>query len=112
MRAGDGTPARAAARHSSTSAHSDRGSAHTGLHARDNRGNTGRDIRDNRGNTARDVRDNRGNTGRDARDAHSVTNPGTVDRDLHPALTANPDRMLGSSQLNRRCGEMTQTKFK
>ena len=102
MRAGDGTPVRAAARHSSTSAHSDLGSVHarhnranTVQNARDNRGNTARNACDNRGNTARNACDNRGNTARDVRDTHSVTGTGTVDSDLHPALTASPDRMPG-----------------
>ena len=65
-------------------------------------------ARDNWANTVRDACGNRGNTDRNARDTHSVTDPGTVDSDLHPALT----ECLGSSQSNRRCGEMTQTKFK
>ena len=40
---------------------------------------------------------------------HGDTYPGTtVDSDLHPT----PTECLGSSQSNRRCGEMTQTKFK
>ena len=73
VRVGDGTPARAAARHSSTGAHGDHRSAHTGLHARDN--------------TARNACGNRGNTVRNARDTHSVTDPGTVD--------SQPDRMPG-----------------
>ena len=95
MRAEHGASTRPGARKADADAHGDRGSAHTGLHACDNRGNTVRDACDNRGNTDQHTGDNRGNTVRDARDAHSVTDPGTVDSDLHPALTANPDRMPG-----------------
>ena len=84
MWAGHGTPARAAARHSSTGAHTDDNPIHTGVDARDNRGNTDRDACDNRVHTVRDACDN-----------HSRTDPGTVDSDLHPALTASSDRMPG-----------------
>ncbi len=42
------------------------------------------------------------------RGTHGVTDPGTVDSDFYPAAT----ECLGSSQSNRRCWEMTQTKFK
>ena len=61
--------------------------AHDGVHAPDDRGHP-----------------DRGDDG-----THSVTDPGTVDNQpLQPTLT----ECLGSSQSNRRCGEMTQTKFK
>ena len=67
--------------------------AYAGLYADDNSIHTGVHACDNRGNTDRDACDNQGNIDRDVRDTHSVTDPGTVDSDLHPALTASPDRM-------------------
>ena len=61
-------------------------------------------AKDNRLHT----RDTRSHSDRSGDGTHGSTDQGTVDSDFHPA----PTECLGSSQSNRRCGEMTQTKFK
>ena len=77
----------------------------SGTHEANTRAHGGPDTNEDRPDTGVHARytHDRGDGG-----THGVTDPGTVDSDLHPTST----ECLGSSQPNRRCGEMTQTKFK
>ena len=79
----------------------DAGAAHSGLDADAGDPNT-------RVHAGIHAGDNPIHTGVHAQGDLGDPDPGTVDSDFHPA----PTECLGSSQPNRRCGEMTQTKFK